>query len=170
MLTFVVLLTVVSPVLSGLAFVKHFKIEEPAENLHQNATGKPQAAPPDAPAGGAQYKLSYADYHETWENFKITHSKQYASTEEEKSRYRIFMENVKFIELHNWKYHNGHSSFYLDINHFADLSHEEYRALNGFLVNKTNYRPCPPYFPPTKDAPKSQDWRKLGYVTPVKDQ
>ena len=47
--------------------------------------------------------------------------KTYESEEVEKKRFAIFMENVNFMEYHNWRYHNNEESFWLDINQFSDL-------------------------------------------------
>ena len=47
--------------------------------------------------------------------------KTYESEEVEKTRFAIFMENVNFMEYHNWRYHNNEESFWLDINQFSDL-------------------------------------------------
>ncbi|GFO38797.1 cathepsin l, partial [Plakobranchus ocellatus] len=75
-----------------------------------------EGGPPDAP-----YKLSYADYKKTWENYKVTFGKKNKNEAEERKRFAVSMENVDFVEYHNWKYHNNGSSFYLDINQFTDL-------------------------------------------------
>ncbi|BFZ24893.1 hypothetical protein BsWGS_27932 [Bradybaena similaris] len=166
MLTYAVRLIIVSHALAGATFVNNFKIGEPVIVSPE----KPRVALLDQPAEGAGYKLSYADYHVTWEEFKSTFSKRYATIDEERSRYNIFMENVNLIEQHNWEYHNGRSSFYLDINHFADLTNEEYRARRGFRANATELTTCTSYKPETKDVPESEDWRERGYVTAVKFQ
>ncbi|GFO03465.1 cathepsin-l [Plakobranchus ocellatus] len=157
-----VFLLTVGCALASPPYMKYFKIEPsfPAAKPHEV----------QAPAG-AVYKLSYADYKETWENFKIEHNKQYKTEAEEKKRFAVFMENVNFIEYHNWKYHNKKSSFYLDVNHFSDLSNEEFRMLNGLRMNRTApNRNCQKYVPKTKQVPEQADWREKGYVTPVKDQ
>ncbi|GFO43562.1 cathepsin l [Plakobranchus ocellatus] len=123
-----------------------------------------------APAG-APYKLSFADYQETWENFKISYGKQYENETEERERFNVFMETVSFIEYHNWRYHNNQTSFYLDINHLADLTPEEYSKMNGFIFNGTALNGnCQDHHPETTQVPVEIDWRERGYVTPVKDQ
>uniref|UniRef100_A0A2C9K1C0 Peptidase C1A papain C-terminal domain-containing protein n=1 Tax=Biomphalaria glabrata TaxID=6526 RepID=A0A2C9K1C0_BIOGL len=127
MLRVAILVLSVSYVLAGPAYMKYFKIE-PAINTAEEKHKLQSFTDADAHQGhvnsaaaGSVYKLSYADYKETWENFKANHDKKYETEEEERKRYAIFMENVNFIEYHNWKYHNGHSSYYLDLNHFSDL-------------------------------------------------
>lgn len=78
MLTYAVLLIAVSHALAGPAFMKYFKIEEPAKKPDLNMVEYPEdlkVALPDTPMKSGVYKLSYADYHVTWEEFKTTHSK-----------------------------------------------------------------------------------------------
>lgn len=150
--------------------MKYFKIESAIPAYPETKVDKD---PLMMPAGTTKtYKLSYDDYEETWKAFKDTHGKVYETPEEEKKRFSIFMETVNLIEWHNWRYHNKRSSFWMDINHFSDLTNEEYRVLNGF--NKTRSRPfnrdCSEYHPKTKDVPSAMDWREKGYVTPIKNQ
>ncbi|KAK0057794.1 cathepsin L1 [Biomphalaria pfeifferi] len=177
MLRVAILVLSVSFVLAGPAYMKYFKIE-PAINTAEEKHKAPKFPEVDAHQGhvnsaaaGSVYKLSYADYKETWENFKANHNKKYETEEEERKRYAIFMENVNFIEYHNWKYHNGHSSYYLDLNHFSDLTNTEYRMLHGFMSNRTRpNRDCNEYHPATKTVADAEDWRAKGLVTPVKNQ
>lgn len=172
-----VLMLCVSYALAGPAFMKYFKIE-PAQKtesrLKADTPSYPHQETPTnfvgAPAG-ATYKLSFADYEETWHNFKNNFNKKYDSVNEEQKRYGIFMENVNFMEYHNWRFHNGKTSFYMDVNHFSDLTNEEYRVLNGFNNNRTRpNRNCNEYHPSTKNVPDSEDWRAKGLVTPIKNQ
>ncbi|XP_030762340.1 cathepsin L-like proteinase [Sitophilus oryzae] len=64
---------------------------------------------------------------EEFEKFKLVHSKEYQSPEEEAFRFQIFQDNLKFIRNHNKKYEKGEVSFVLGINKYADLTHEEFK-------------------------------------------
>lgn len=136
-----------------------------------------QAARPVAPAQNPHhetYKLSYSNYNQTWQNFKKLFSKAYKTMEEEGKRFAIFMENINVIESHNWKFHNGRSTFWLDMNHFTDMTNEEFRSLNGFGKvtprTKPSNRNCQGYEPERKDVVDEIDWRQKGYVTAIKNQ
>ncbi|XP_059166393.1 procathepsin L-like [Physella acuta] len=172
MLKSALVLLCVGYAIAGPTYMKYFKIEPSMKVADLKAPAYPDHGVNKlGDAAGAVYKLSYADYQDTWLSFKATHDKKYSSEEEERKRYGIFMENINFIESHNWKYHNGHSTFYMDVNQFTDLTNEEYRQLNGFFSNRTKpNRNCNEYHPSSKTVADSIDWRSEGYVTPIKNQ
>jgi len=145
---------------AGPASVRLFKIQ-PAKQI------QPLTKPHEA-----TYKLSYASYNHTWANFKSLYNKAYESIEEEANRFAIFMENINLIESHNWKFHSKRSTFWLDINHFTDMTNEEFKVANGFqkVERKPFNRNCDQYNPHSTDVPSEVDWRQKGYVTDVKNQ
>lgn len=100
------------------------------------------------------------------------HSKAYQSVEEKVHRFEVFRDNLMHIDQRN----NEISSYWLGLNEFADLTHEEFKRKYLGLAK-------PPQFSRKKqpssasfryrdvtDLPKSVDWRKKGAVTPVKNQ
>jgi C1A family cysteine protease len=58
-----------------------------------------------------------------FDNFIQKYNKQYHTEDEYNKRLEIFSQNVNFIQNHN----SRHSSFTLDINEFADLTHQEFK-------------------------------------------
>ena len=62
----------------------------------------------------------------SFEEFKNTFNKQYASAEEEASRFQIFSENIDFINQHNSEAANGFHSHTVGVNQFADLTNKEF--------------------------------------------
>lgn len=86
-------------------------------------------------------------------------------------RFRIFKDNLKFIDEHN----SVDRPYKLGFNKFADLTNEEYRAM--FLGTRPRNKlvgqrkPSLRYWPwPSDRLPKSVDWREHGAVNHVKDQ
>ncbi|PVD28292.1 hypothetical protein C0Q70_10879 [Pomacea canaliculata] len=105
--------------------------------------------------------------------FKIT-GKTYSTGEEEIDRMKIFLDNVKLIEQHNWEYFNMKKSYYMDINQFTDMTFEEYKKYNRLQARDSSRNAtiqCTQFQPPLNWlTPAEVDWRKEGYVTPVKNQ
>ncbi|XP_021284754.1 cysteine protease XCP2-like [Herrania umbratica] len=107
-----------------------------------------------------------------FESWMSKHKKVYESIEEKLHRFDIFKDNLMHIDETNKKI----SNYWLGLNEFADLSHEEFTKMYlGLKVDLTRisgrsesdeeftYREV-------MDLPKSVDWRKKGAVTRVKNQ
>ncbi|EOY15911.1 Xylem cysteine peptidase 1 [Theobroma cacao] len=107
-----------------------------------------------------------------FESWMSKHKKVYDSIEEKLHRFDIFKDNLMHIDETNKKI----SNYWLGLNEFADLSHEEFKKMYlGLKVDLSRisgrsesdeeftYREV-------MDLPKSVDWRKKGAVTRVKNQ
>merc|ERR1719424_397540 len=109
----------------------------------------------------------------SFDDFKATHGKSYVSPNEHEKRAAIYADNVDYMNQHNAKYAAGSVTFYLGVNEFSDLSHDEFKALYvGPKIpvrNATNLAPkrLRVKMAGTADA---VDWRTKGAVTPVKNQ
>ena len=56
---------------------------------------------------------------ERWIPWKVSHGKEYVSEEEELVRYLVWVDNMRYIEIHN---QNADKHGYtLEINHFGDM-------------------------------------------------
>ncbi|KAK7605322.1 hypothetical protein V9T40_007180 [Parthenolecanium corni] len=118
--------------------------------------------------------VSFIDFvKEDWNLFKVKFNKTYENAIEENFRMKIFMDNKYRINKHNKRYEREEVSFTLKMNRFGDmLQHEISRKMNGYRKNLSkSKRDSIEYRPPfNAPVPDSIDWRKLGAVTPVKDQ
>ncbi|XP_078235219.1 cathepsin L2-like, partial [Pogona vitticeps] len=93
---------------------------------------------------------------------------------EEFSRRAIWEENLRMIEQHNWEASQGKHTYQLGMNHFGDLTDEEFNQRTSCLL-PDEVEPAVGnvswfHDSATEEVPKSVDWRKEGYVSPVKSQ
>jgi cathepsin L len=114
-------------------------------------------------------------FEKLWEDFKTVHGRQYEENEEA-ARKEIFSKNLKKIEMHNYLHDQGKTTYRLGINQFADMEVKEFASLvNGYrMSNRSQVRDhlhsnyISPAIPVS--VPSEVDWRKEGYVTPIKNQ
>ena len=106
------------------------------------------------------------DLFESWIS---KHGKSYQSFNEKLHRFEIFKDNLKHIDETN----KQRTRYWLGLNEFADLSHEEFKQRYlGVRTELARKRESSSGFryADALDLPKSVDWRKKGAVTHVKDQ
>jgi cathepsin L len=113
-----------------------------------------------------------ADSFQDWETFKELHSKSYAGEDDEDEHMIAFLRVQRMARLHNEAFARGEVSYKLDAwGPLADLTSAEYKQRNGY---RASFRAsnASTFLAPMNvgDVPESIDWRKQGYVTPVKDQ
>ncbi|XP_028851625.1 cathepsin La [Denticeps clupeoides] len=106
-----------------------------------------------------------------WDQYKSFHSKKYQEKEEGWRR-MVWEKNLKKIEMHNLEHSMGKHTYRLEMNHFGDMTSEEFRqVMYGYKQRKDRRVQGSTFLEPNfVDLPKSIDYRDLGYVTPVKDQ
>ncbi|CAF1223706.1 unnamed protein product [Adineta steineri] len=113
--------------------------------------------------------------NDSWTLFKRVYKKGYASNDEETVRRTIWEKNLAKIRKHNLEADIGLHKYRMGMNHFGDLAHEEFKKqMNGLKMNaNTNAHKQDRHMfvaPSNVIIPDEVDWRKEGYVTPVKDQ
>lgn len=111
---------------------------------------------------------------ELFEAWNSKHGKHYGEGDalEKEKRFKIFKENLVHIHRHNSQ---GTSSFTLGLTRFADLTNQEFKALNYFGArpalsrrnesSKGRLGACT-----TTDLATAYDWRDKGMVAGIKNQ
>ena len=128
---------------------------------------------------------SNSKYWSSFSDFQKRFNKNYDSLEELQKRFLIFRMNFKNIVSHNL---DITQNFTLGVNHFTDLTPEEFREkyINGFLNENENENEndnkdfnkgekglygCKSFVSTNSvNLPLYVDWRQEGAVTSVKDQ
>ncbi|EDV28492.1 uncharacterized protein TRIADDRAFT_36902 [Trichoplax adhaerens] len=102
-------------------------------------------------------------------HFASKHQKNYKDERERRFRENTFRQNLRFIHSTN----RQRLGFTVKVNHLADLTDNEIKVMNG---RKTSLKKSKTYQMPfnltglERYVAPTIDWRKLGAVTPVKDQ
>uniref|UniRef100_A0A3B4GM30 Cathepsin L.1 n=1 Tax=Pundamilia nyererei TaxID=303518 RepID=A0A3B4GM30_9CICH len=120
----------------------------------------------------ASISLEDLEFH-AW---KLKFEKSYDSELDEAHRKQVWLNNRKFVLMHNILADQGLKSYRLGMTHFADMDHEEYKQLVSQGCLHTFNASLPQRgstflgLPEGTDLPDTVDWRDKGYVTEVKDQ
>jgi len=115
--------------------------------------------------------LSYGSSLNQFAEFKQKYNKNYASLDEELSRYKVFKANLEAIEKHN----RLSSSYKKGVNFFTDLTEEEFKATHLGLKtfpsssDKASIKRSQSV-KSIRDLPDSVNWVDAGATTSVKDQ
>ncbi|KAG2397054.1 hypothetical protein LR48_Vigan08g086400 [Vigna angularis] len=110
------------------------------------------------------HETSLREGHEQW---MVRYGRVYEDAAEKEKRFQIFKDNVEFIESSNAA---GNKPYQLGVNHFADLTLEEFKALRKGLKSPREFSTTPFKYEHVTAIPQAVDWRTEGAVTPVKDQ
>ena len=96
------------------------------------------------------------------------HSKVYHSLAEKQRRFQIFKDNFMYIHNHN----KQQKSYWLGLNKFSDLTHDEFRSqyLGTRPSGRNRVRDDANFIYRDVVAASKVDWREKGAVSEVKDQ
>jgi len=109
---------------------------------------------------------------EPWSLFKRAYEKVYTGAEEQNRR-AVWETNIVKIRAHNLEADLGVHTYTMGMNKYGDLTHEEFvKQMNGLKMTEDRQSGDRHTFiaPSNIEIPASVDWRKQGYVTPIKDQ
>ncbi|XP_021036332.1 cathepsin M-like [Mus caroli] len=104
-----------------------------------------------------------------WQKWKIKHGKTY-SLEEEGQKRAVWEENMKKIKLHNGENGLGKHGFTMEMNAFGDMTLEEFRKVMIEIPVPTVKKGKSVQKRLSVNLPKFINWKKRGYVTPVRTQ
>ncbi|CAI9782055.1 unnamed protein product [Fraxinus pennsylvanica] len=104
--------------------------------------------------------------HEQW---MAQRKRTYKSNEEKLKRFKVFKDNVEFIEKFNKA---GKNKYELGVNEFADLTNEEFLAkYTGLSIPSSKRSSSTSFMYKNVNAvPPNLDWRDRRAVTPVEKQ
>ncbi|OWK51482.1 Cathepsin L1 [Lonchura striata] len=90
--------------------------------------------------------------------------------EAEALRREIWEQNLRRIQQHNREESQGKHSYRLAMNHFGDLTNQEFNELMNGYTPVPREEPAEFQTSAALKPPMKVDWRAKGYVTPVKSQ
>lgn len=114
-----------------------------------------------------------------FEEFKKTFNKFYTTAQEHEKRFKIFTDNLNFVNqlniLHSKDGSKGEESVQYGITEFMDMTTSEFSYEKLMPLTKAEEIKHKPTAPKEKyivegGLPESFDWRDHGAVTPVKNQ
>ncbi|XP_059194931.1 cathepsin K [Centropristis striata] len=123
-------------------------------------------------AASALSFMDEATLDRQWDEWKITHRREYNGLDEEGIRRAIWEKNMRMIEAHNEEAALGIHPYELGMNHLGDMTSEEVsEKMTGLQIPENRDRS----FTMALDdkvtkLPKTLDYRKKNMVTPVKNQ
>ncbi|GAU44456.1 hypothetical protein TSUD_93100 [Trifolium subterraneum] len=112
-----------------------------------------------------QSSSSLQERHDQW---MTKYDKVYKDDAEKEKRFKIFKDNVEYIESFNAV---NNKPYMLSVNHLADLTLGEFKASrNGYKKRSLEFTTTSFKYEYVTDIPEAIDWRIKGAVTPIKDQ
>jgi len=113
---------------------------------------------------------SYDVSLEHFQQWAFDHGKTYESESVRAMRTLVWLDNAEYVKQKNAE--NNGATFKL--NHYADLTHEEYKAtlspISDDAITRATEEMIALALPPWVNIPKTKDWRDEKAVTPVKNQ
>jgi len=129
------------------------------------------------PFGVEEAKETLTEAKNEFSKWKSTFKKVYNDVKEEEHRLSVWLSNLETVVKHNIEYDLGLQTYRMGLNHLSDMNATEVKnRLNGYMhsAKKLRFqsRRSATFMPSLLNSslPDEVDWRKHGYVTPVKNQ
>lgn len=112
---------------------------------------------------------------QSFDEWRAAIGKDYSSSHEQAYRQQVFDANQVFVVGHNTRFDVGLETYSVALNHFADLTLEEFQAayantVLGVRREKLASVADPSLSLASQSLPDSMDWRQQGAVTSIKNQ
>uniref|UniRef100_A0A0K8T4R1 Cathepsin L n=1 Tax=Lygus hesperus TaxID=30085 RepID=A0A0K8T4R1_LYGHE len=116
-------------------------------------------------------KPTSPEEHAEWETYKKNFGKSYESLKMEALRKSIYFVHKEKVLAHNARYEQGLTTYFLGLNHLADLlPTESAKMLNGYKRTGPKSALLEVFDGVNATLPAAVDWRTKGAVTPIKNQ
>ena len=130
------------------------------------------AAAPGTTSAARGMARTEAQARAAYDLWLARHGKAYNALGERERRFRAFWDNLRFVDAHNAR--AGARGYRLGLNHFADLTNDEFRAAylggGGVVRGERNAAGERYRYDGVEALPEFVDWRQKGAVAPIKNQ
>ncbi|CAJ0940297.1 unnamed protein product, partial [Ranitomeya imitator] len=109
-------------------------------------------------------------FDQEWSTWKTKYNKKYSSTREEIHRRKIWEDTWHKVQEHNKLADEGRSTYWMAMNHFADISPEEVKRKSCLMTNGPETQASTFSYGLKEGLPDHVDWRESKCVTPAKNQ
>ncbi|XP_044135701.1 zingipain-2-like [Bufo gargarizans] len=109
-------------------------------------------------------------FDQEWSSWKTKYNKVYSYSKEESFRRKVWEENWHKVQEHNKLADQGHSKYWMAMNHFADQTHEEVKRRSCLISNGAEPNVPIHSYGLRDNLPDHVDWRESKCVTDAKNQ
>ena len=122
--------------------------------------------------GARGLERTEAEVRAMYDLWLAEHGRAYNALGEHDRRFRVFWDNLRFVDAHNAR--AGARGYRLGLNRFADLTNDEFRAAylggGGVVRGERNAAGERYRYDGVEALPEFVDWRQKGAVAPIKNQ
>ncbi|XP_072004086.1 cathepsin L-like proteinase isoform X2 [Engystomops pustulosus] len=109
-------------------------------------------------------------FDQEWSMWKTKYNKNYSSTSEELLRRKMWEKTWHKVQEHNKRADQGLSTYWMAMNHFADITPQEIKKKNCLMPNGNKIEAPVHSYGLREGLPEHVDWRDSKCVTEPKNQ